>query len=143
MTISSSGSETNGETYTLTCSATLIDPTPLPANVPAPNFHWYFGPTGDAPLPPDVTLWPTLSVSSYTYISNLVFSPLVQSHAGTYTCRLGAGNLVENVTIMNGTTVFRFHQTICSCRSLHQQHRILSLMIINLELLLILYSANT
>lgn len=111
MTITPSGSETNGEPYILTCSATLIDPTPLPANVPSPNFHWYFGPTGNGPLPPDVTLMTTTS-NSYTYSSTLVFSPLVQSHAGTYTCRLGAGSLAENVTIMNGTTVFRLYHTI-------------------------------
>lgn len=118
MTISSSGSETNGETYTLTCSATLIDATPLPANVPSPNFHWYFGPTGDAPLPPDVTLMTTTSSNSYTYNSTLVFSPLVQSHAGIYTCQLGAGNLVENITIMNGMSVFRLYQTILFMRTI-------------------------
>jgi hypothetical protein len=114
------GSETTGETYTLTCSSTLADPIPIPTNIPSPTFHWYFGPTGDAPLPPGVTLMATTS-SSYTYSSTLVFSPLSQSHAGTYTCRLGAGSLAANITIMNGSyyyiikcTVFRPYQAIRS-----------------------------
>ncbi len=103
MIFSSIGSETTGATYALICSSTLADPIPIPTYIPSPTFHWYFGPTGDAPLPPGVTpMATTFSSLSYTYSSTLMFSPLSQSHAGTYTCRLGAGSLAANITIMNG-----------------------------------------
>jgi hypothetical protein len=37
------------------------------------------------------------------YSSTLQFSPLSQSHAGMYTCRLGPGRLVNSVAItVNG-----------------------------------------
>ena len=93
--------------YSLTCSATLFDPVPLPDNVPLPNFQWSFG--GSTSLPSGVTAMPTVMSSSNstteTYSSILQFSsPLSQSlHAGMYTCRLGAGRLVNNAMVsVNG-----------------------------------------
>ena len=103
--ISPSGPTIAGETYSLMCSATLRanrNP-PLPnSNIPSPTFEWFFGPNGNDPLPPGLTPTPTI-LSSGTYISTLQFYPLNQSHAGNYTCRLGAGSLVNSALLtVNG-----------------------------------------
>ena len=97
VTISPSGSTTAGETYSLTCSATLSPRNPpLPdPNIPSPTFEWFYGPNGNAPLPSDLTTIPT-ALNSGTYTSTLQFSPLNQSHTGNYTCQLGAGRLVNS-----------------------------------------------
>ena len=102
---SSSGSNTAGAVYSLMCSSTLnSDSAPLPVNVPAPRFVWFFGPSGSDPLPSGVTDMGTTSSDNITFTSTLQFSPLSQSlHAGMYTCRLGPGRLVNNVIItVNG-----------------------------------------
>ena len=105
VTITHSGSATAGETYSLTCSTVLIQPLPLPSSVPTPNFQWFCGPHGNASLPPGVTLMAT-ALSSSTYTSTLQFSPLSQSHAGNYTCRLGAGRLVNSTLVtVNGIII--------------------------------------
>ena len=101
VTISPSDSATAGETYSLTCSATLTATNPpLPdPNIPSPTFEWFFGPNGNVPLPPSLT--PTVTVlSSHTYSSTLQFSQLGQSHSGNYTCRLGAGSLVNSAVLI-------------------------------------------
>ena len=95
MTLSPSGPGVVGNTFSLTCSARLISPIPLPTNVPSPNFEWFFGPQGNASLPSGVTPTATVWMIGYIYTSTLQFSPtLNQSHAGMYTCRLGAGQMV-------------------------------------------------
>ena len=101
MILSPSGPSIAGDTVSLMCSATLIDPVPLPANVPYPTFEWFFGPSGNAPLPSGVTT--RANFSGYTFTSTLLFSPLNQSHAGMYTCRIGAGTLANSTNIsVNG-----------------------------------------
>ena len=106
--ITPSGSTTAGETYSLTCSATLhARNLPLPdPNIPSPTFEWFFGPNGNAPLPSGAT--PTSTVlSSGTYMSTLQFSPLNQSHTGIYTCRLGVRRLVNSAMVtVNGKIIF-------------------------------------
>ena len=101
------GSSTAGKTYSLICSATLYPnrnpPLPDPS-IPSPTFEWFYGSDGNAPLPSGLTFETTFNGS--TYISELEFSPLHQSHAGNYTCRLGAGNLVNN-TIFTVTGKYR------------------------------------
>ena len=103
VTIFSSGSGIAGDTYSLTCSATLFIPIPLPSNIPSPTFQWSFCPPNFNPnLPSGVSPMGTTSSSnstSITYTSTLQFSPLSQSHTGNYTCRLGAGSLVNNATV--------------------------------------------
>ena len=88
--------------YSLTCSATLFQPSSLPSDAPSPNFQWSFG--GNTSLPSGVTPTPTVmsssNSSSETYTSTLQISPLSQSHAGMYTCRLGPGRLVNNVMVI-------------------------------------------
>ena len=101
----SSGSTTAGKTYSLTCSATLnpkYPPSPESYVIPPPTFEWFFGPNGNDPLPSgfNLTLMKTV-LNNDTYTSTLQFPPLSQSHAGIYTCRLGAGSLVNsnNLTV--------------------------------------------
>ena len=86
VTISPSGSTgTAGETYSLTCSATLHPRfIPFPSDVPSPTFEWFFGPNNSS-LPSGVTPMATV-LSNVTYTSTLQFSQLSQSHAGMYTC---------------------------------------------------------
>ena len=98
VSISSSGSAIAEESYSLTCSATLVDPIPLPSNIPTPNFEWLFGPNGDASLPSGTAL-PVTIESENTFTSTLHFSILSQSNSGMYTCRLGAGSLSNSATI--------------------------------------------
>ena len=90
--------------YSLTCSATLFGPNRLPSGVPSPNFQWSFG--DSTSLPSGVTAMPTVMSSSNSnsdYNSTLQFSPLSQSYAGMYTCRVGAGRLVNSATVtVNG-----------------------------------------
>ena len=91
--------------YSLICSSTLYDPVPLPNNVSSPDFQWSFD--GSASLPSGVTAMPTvmssMNESSETYTSTLEFSPLSQSYTGNYTCRLGAGRLVNSAFVtVNG-----------------------------------------
>ena len=107
----STGSTTAGRTdYSLTCSATLFDPSRLPSDVPSPNFQWSFD--GGASIHSGVTATQTVMSSSNstseTYTSTLQFSPLSQCHIGMYTCRLGAVSLVNSAMVtVNGITVYR------------------------------------
>ena len=106
VTISSSGPGIAGNAFTLTCSATLFEPIPLPPNVPCPTFEWFYGPHGNASLPPSVTPSTTVLMScNNIYSSTLLFFPtLNESHAGNYTCRLGAGRLVNSTVVsVDGT----------------------------------------
>ena len=106
VTISPSGSNgTAGETYSLMCSTTLHpDSVPFPSDVPSPTFEWFFG--NNSSLPSGVTFLETILINADTYTSTLQFSPLSQSHAGMYTCRIGAGILANNTMVtVNGMTV--------------------------------------
>ena len=103
--ISSYGSSTAGETFSLICSAILYPnqnpPLPYPS-IPSPTFEWFYGPDGNASLPSGLTSGATIFNGS-TYTSKFEFSPLHQSFTGNYTCRLGAGNLVNsNILTVNG-----------------------------------------
>ena len=100
--ISSYGNNTAGDSYSLSCSTTLIT-NPLPTDVPSPTFQWLFGPNGDAPLPSGVTPRATILGINNTYSSTLQFSRLSQYHAGMYTCQLGARRLAADKTVfVNG-----------------------------------------
>ena len=101
--ISSSGSSIAGESYSLVCSATLVDPVPLPSNIPTPHFEWFFGSHGNASLPSGVTPMATILGSNNIYTGSLQISLLSQSHAGMYTCRLGVGTLASSIMVtVNG-----------------------------------------
>ena len=74
-----------GTSFSLVCSATVQ----TQDDSPTPNFDWFFG-SNNASLPSGVTLMATVMGSGNNYSSTLQFSPLQQSHAGMYTCRLGS-----------------------------------------------------
>ena len=100
VSLAPSGLGVAGNMFSLTCSATLVDPIPLPTNVSYPTFEWFYGPNGNASLPSGVIPTPTVGNSSYTFTSTLQFSPtLNESHAGMYTCQLGAGQLINSTTV--------------------------------------------
>ena len=80
--VSLSGSNTAGENSSLVCSATIA----TQPGTPSPHFQWFSGPR-NVSLP--FFLFPVTTGSGDTYTSTLRFSPLSQSHAGNYTCRLG------------------------------------------------------
>ena len=96
-----------GDTYELICSITIG----LNCTVTDVNFDWFYGPNGNGSLPSSLT--PTIisncNSTSETFTSTLQFSPLNQSHAGMYTCRLG-GNDIDNsaraVITVNGIINF-------------------------------------
>jgi hypothetical protein len=95
--ISACGSSIAGETYSLTCSVIFYpdnNPTLPDPNIPSPMFEWFYGFNGSAPLPSGLN--PVTTFNGSTYTSKLEFSPLHQSHTGNYTCRLGAGRLVNS-----------------------------------------------
>ena len=108
VTISPSGSTgTAGETYSLNCSTTLSsDSTSFPSDVPSPTFEWFFGPNNSS-IPFGLTPMPTIFNNVDTYTSTLQFSPLSESHAGMYTCRLGPGRLANHAMVtVNGMLFF-------------------------------------
>ena len=104
VTLSPSGPGIAGNPFTLRCSAILTSPIPLPSNVPSPNFEWFYGPNSNASLPSGVIPSATVLMSGNVYSSILLFSPtLNESQAGMYTCRLGAGRLVNSAIVsVNG-----------------------------------------
>ena len=96
ITPSVSGIGTIGKMFTLSCSVN-ITPNPPPEDVPSPSYEWFYGPTNNS-LPSGVTvsnvtvsnvIVSNVTNSSNTYTSTLQFSPMLVSHAGMYTCRLG------------------------------------------------------
>ena len=101
--ISHSGCSIAGEKFALMCSASLIVGQQS-SDIPLSPIKWFFGPD-NAPLPSGVTSVATNNGNMYTSI--LRFTPLSQSHAGIYTCQLGAGRLLVNtttITVNPGTT---------------------------------------
>ena len=84
--------------FKLECSA-VITPNPLPFNVPHPTFEWFFG-TNNSSLPYYGISVSSVSRSGNNYKSSLQFSPLSQSHAGMYTCRLGGNALLAARTTL-------------------------------------------
>ena len=107
MTTNSSDSNIVGEEFSLTCSATLtvIRDSQQSSDIPSSPFEWFFGPN-NASLPSGVI--PVAINNGDTYTSTLQFFPLIQSHAGKYTCRLGAGRLLVN-SIMVTVNGIHFH----------------------------------
>ena len=112
VTISHSGSSTAGRISSLVCSATLIKKltdSHSSQDVPSRPLEWFFGPNGNAPLPSGILSSAILSENGKTYTSTLLFSPLSQSHAGTYTCRIGAGTLVASTEVFANGIIMNFN----------------------------------
>ena len=90
LSITASGTNTAGETYSLECSATVTGSTDQP------TITWLD--TMNNPVPSEM-------VTTTGSMSTLTFNPLAASHAGTYTCRVTAGGATETQTstlIVNG-----------------------------------------
>ena len=86
-----------GETdFTMECMVTVPCDTEPAAQ---PTFDWlYFRGTNENPS----TLTSSMTRSGNTYTSTLRFSPLNQSHAGNYTCRLGGNPRLAASYVING-----------------------------------------
>ena len=83
ISITASGTNTTGETYSLECSATVTESTDQP------TITW---------LDPMNNPVPSEMVTTAGSMSTLTFNPLAASHAGTYTCRVMVGDVTQNET---------------------------------------------
>ena len=102
VTIAPSGGSntvTVGTNFSLVCSA-IVE---TQSDSPTPIFKWFYG-TNNGSVPFGALAMATVMGSVNTYISTLQFSPLQESHAGMYTCRLGGNaRLASNaIIIVNG-----------------------------------------
>ena len=93
VSITPSGTNTAGETYSLECSATVTGSTDQP------TITWLVNGC-------EITSDSTRMVSTTTrnsehgsYSSNLTFNRLAASRAGTYTCRAMVGRTLEHATM--------------------------------------------
>ena len=92
---------TIGELFNLTCSVD-ISPYPLPDNVKPPTFEWTHDTANE--ILPRVSVTPSnTTTSSATYSSILQFSPLLVSHSGSYTCKVGGNGLLQANATLNVT----------------------------------------
>lgn len=89
VTITQSTNATVGKYTDIVCSVD-ITPDPLPANVAAPTFDWFYGP--EKALLPSGVIVSAVVKSGNTYTSTLQFPTLLLAHSGMYTCRLGGND---------------------------------------------------
>ena len=83
VSITTSGTNTAGEAYSLQCSVTVTGSTDQS------TITW-LDPTNN-PVPSEMVI-------TTGSMSTLTFNPLAASHAGTYTCRATVGGAVQNAT---------------------------------------------
>jgi hypothetical protein len=83
--ITSSGTATAGESYSLRCTVTVN------GSDDQPMITWLMGPMNNVI---------TSGVVTTDGMSTLTFNPLSASHAGTYTCRATLGSIVDSVDII-------------------------------------------
>jgi hypothetical protein len=81
--ITSSGTATAGESYSLECTVIVTGSTDLPM------ITWLMGPMDNRI---------TSGVVTTGSMSTLKFNPLAASHAGTYTCRVTLGSAMESAS---------------------------------------------
>ena len=81
ITIRATGSNTAGDTYTLTCSAVLIEGFSV-----TPDIQW-LGPDGEHITGGGITVGDVMAEQGVTVSRSLTFDLLLASHAGEYTCR--------------------------------------------------------
>ena len=93
VSITPSGTNVAGETYSLECSATVTGSTDQP------TITWL---NSGAQIMSDATRMvsaTTMNAGDGGYSSTLTFNPLAASHAGTYTCRAMVGEAVQSETM--------------------------------------------
>ena len=101
ITPSTQNTGTVGQLFDLTCSID-ISPYPLPDNVEQPTFEWIHDTANE--ILPSVSVTPSnTTTSSATYSSILQFSPLLVSHSGSYTCKVGGNELLQAIATLNVT----------------------------------------
>ena len=88
VSITASGTSTAGQTYRLMCSANVTGSTDQT------TFTWLHNSSN---ITSDIC---RMDTGDGSYSSNLTFSPLSVSHAGTYTCKVTAGGVTETQTII-------------------------------------------
>ena len=88
LSITTSGTNTAGETYNLVCSATVTGSTDQP------TITW---------LDPINNTVPSEMITTTGSMSTLTFNPLAASHTGTYTCR---ATITGNVTHTDTKVVY-------------------------------------
>ena len=93
---------TIGELFNLTCSVD-ISPYPLPDNVKPPTFEWTNDTANQIILPSVLLTTSNTTTSSATYSSILQFSPLLESHSGNYTCKVGGNEILQANATLNVT----------------------------------------
>ena len=81
--ITSSGTSTAGESYSLECTITVT------GSIDQPMITWLMG---------HMDNMITSGVVTNRGSSTLTFNPLAASHAGTYTCRATLGNAVDSAS---------------------------------------------
>ena len=96
--ITSSGSATAGESYSLQCAVTVTGSTDQPA------ITWL------GPMNYEVTA----GVETIDSMSMLTFNPLAASHAGTYTCGATLGSAMDSETVTVSVDSEWFNKHICT-----------------------------
>ena len=91
VSITASGTNTAGETYSLVCSVTVRGSTEQP------SITWLED-DGQIASDPLITVSPTTSDGGDGYSTTLSFDPLATSHTGTYTCRATVGGEIQTDT---------------------------------------------
>ena len=95
MRITSSGSPTSGETFSLECSLMHM------TNGTSDNatFQWMKGPPDNRT---QLTSDGSMTINSTSSVSELLFTPLRASHGGLYTCQV---TVVDVASVEKNTTV--------------------------------------
>ena len=83
VSITTSGTATAGENYSLECTVTVTGSTDQP------TITWLMGPMDNMI---------TSGVMTAGSMSTLTFNPLAASHAGTYTCRATLGSAMDSAS---------------------------------------------
>ena len=101
ITPSTQNTGTVGQLFNLTCSID-ISPYPLPDNVEQPTFEWTHDTANE--ILPSVSVTPSNTTTySATYSNILQFSPLLESHSGSYRCKVGGNELLQANATLNVT----------------------------------------
>ena len=86
------GIPTPGEMYSLTCTASIT------GSASAPTFQWFHDNSDLTTGQNQRTITNGLNMPEFFNVSTLSFSPLRQSHQGTYTCTVSLDGVSSNST---------------------------------------------
>lgn len=107
ITPSTQNTGTVGQLFSLTCSFHITSSYHVPNYTEPPTFEWTHSITNETILLPATASVPpsnpTEAGASGTYTSTLQFSPLLESHTGNYTCKVGGNGLLNASAVLNAT----------------------------------------